>query len=135
MKPYLLCAAVLALGACATQPAPLGPAIPDEPAGPALSAPDVQALVVGNTGTGTMSGSNATYAMYVMPGGRAELKRPTGIEDGNWQITPDGKFCVKWELFRGGEDYCQRIYKDGPIYKFRNENSVELLTFQAGRQL
>jgi len=92
MKPYLLCAAVLALGACATQPAPLGPAIPDEPAGPALSAPDVQALVVGNTGTGTMSGSNATYAMYVMPGGRAELKRPTGIEDGNWQITPDGKF-------------------------------------------
>lgn len=135
MKPYLLCAAVFALGACAVQPEPLGPAIPDEPAGPALSAQDVQALVVGNTGTGTMSGSNATFAMYVMPGGRAELRRPTGIEAGNWQITPDGKFCAKWELFRGGEEYCQRVYRNGPVYKFHNLNSVELLTFQAGRQL
>jgi len=135
MKPYLLCAAVLALGACATQPAPLGPSIPDEPAGPAMSATDVQALVVGNTGTGTMSGSNATFAMYVLPGGKAELRRPTGIEAGNWQITPDGKFCAKWELFRGGEEYCQRVYRNGPVYKFHNLNSVELLTFEAGRQL
>ncbi|KZD08565.1 hypothetical protein [Oceanibaculum pacificum] len=133
MKKFILCASLLAVGACAGQPEPLGPPV-NLPPGPPLTAAEVQSLVVGNTGTGQMSGSRATYTMYVAPGGAAELKRPTGVEKGKWQIMPDGQMCMTWELFRDGDQYCQNVYKEGVVYQFRNNNSVELLTFAPGKQ-
>ncbi|MBU0724118.1 MAG: DUF995 domain-containing protein [Alphaproteobacteria bacterium] len=134
MKKFLLCASVLAVSACAGQPEPLGPPV-TLPSGPALTGAEVRSLVVGNTATGQMSGSQATYTMYVAPGGAAELKRPTGIEKGVWQITQDGQLCMKWELFRDSENYCQNVYREGAVYKFRNNTSVELLTIAPGRKL
>jgi hypothetical protein len=134
MKKYLLaCAAVLALTAC-SQPEPLGPNIV-VPAQPGLSAAQVSQLVVGNTGSGPMSGSNVKYIMYVDPNGSAQIRLPTGIESGKWQIMSDGQFCAQWSNFHDGEQYCQRVYQEGSTYKFVDRSAVMFLTFVPGRAL
>jgi len=134
VKNLLLgCIAVLGLAACA-HPAPLGPPIVAS-SEPGLSAAAVRQAVAGNTGTGTMSGSHITYSMYLAPDGAAEAKLPTGIDRGSWRLTEDGQWCAKWQLFRGGTEYCQRVYQDGDVYKFVNSNSEELLSFAPGKHI
>jgi hypothetical protein len=126
--------AALALAACVQEkPAPLGPPIV-VPAGPGLTPAAIREAVVGNIGTGVMSGSQITYSIYVAPDGTTETRLPTGVDPGAWRLTDDGQFCAKGRLFRNGEEYCQRVYKDGDIYKFVNNNSVELLTFAPGKR-
>jgi hypothetical protein len=133
MKKILGCVAVLGLAACAA-PAPLGPPIV-VPTGPSLSGAEVRQLVVGNTASGPMSGSIINYTMYVAPDGSAKARLPAGIDNGSWRITDDGQFCAKWSIFRGGEEYCQRVYKEGEVYKFVNNNSVELLNIVPGNKV
>jgi hypothetical protein len=134
MKQLFACVPALALAACVVQPAPLGPPIVSS-AGPGLTTPAIRDAMVGSTGTGTMSGSNIEYSMYVAPDGTAQSRLPTGIDEGNWRLTDDGQWCVRWQRFRGGEEYCQRVYKEGNVYKFINSNSVELLSFSAGKHV
>lgn len=135
MKTYLLAgAALLALAACADKPAPLGPTVV-VPANPGLGAAQVQQLVVGNTGSGPMSGSQVRYVMYAAPDGRAELRLPTGIEAGQWRILSDGQFCVKYANFRDAEEHCQRVYQEGTQYKFVDRSATMMLTFVPGRAL
>ncbi len=50
-------------------------------------------------------------------------------------LTDDGQWCAKWLLFRGGAEYCQRVYLQGDVYKFVNSNSEELLTFKPGNRI
>jgi len=133
MKTLFVCAAALALGACAAEPAPLGPSIATSDA-PGLSSAAILDVISGNTGVGTMSGSTVTYAMYVAPDGTAQARLPTGTDTGNWRLTSDGQWCVNWKLFRNGEEYCQRVYKDGKGYKFVNASSEELLVFAPGKR-
>jgi hypothetical protein len=133
MKKLLGCIAVLGLAACA-QPAPLGPPIVTS-YGPGLSAAAVREAVAGNTGTGTMSGSHITYSMYLGADGTAEATLPTGIDKGSWCLTDDGQWCAKWQLFRGGSEYCQRVYLEGDTYRFVNSNSEELLRFAPGKKI
>ncbi len=133
MRNLFVCAALLALGACAGQPAPLGPPVAMSTE-PGLSAAAIRGVVNGNTGVGTMSGSTVTYAMYVAPNGTAQAQLPTGIDTGNWRLTDDGQWCASWKLFRNGEEYCQRVYPHGEGYKFVNGNSEELLTFMPGKR-
>jgi hypothetical protein len=133
MKAYLGCIVALGLAACA-EPAALGPPIVAS-SGPGLSAASIRAVVAGNTGTGTMSGSHITYSMYLAADGTAEAALPTGIDKGSWRLTDDGQWCAKWQLFRGGAEYCQRVYLQGDVYKFVNGNSEELLRFAPGRQI
>jgi hypothetical protein len=132
MKNLFAGGAVLALAACAVQPAPLGPPIVMS-AAPGLTSAAIRDAIVGQTGVGTMSGSNIVYSMYVAPDGTALAKLPTGVDPGNWRLTEDGQWCVAWKLFRGGEEYCQRVYHEGAGYKFVNSNSQELLTFAPGK--
>jgi len=132
MRNLFVCAAVLAVGACAAEPAPLGPPIALSNT-PSLSSAAILDVVGGNTGTGTMSGSNITYAMYISPDGTALASLPTGIDTGHWQVTSDGQWCMNWKLFRDGQEYCQRVYPHGDGYKFVNGNSEELLTFAPGK--
>jgi hypothetical protein len=133
MKKIFGCVAVLGLAACA-QPAPLGPPIVTS-SGPALDAAAVRLAVAGNTGTGTMSGSHITYSMYLAPDGTALAQLPTGIDKGTWYLTDDGQWCAKWQLLRGGREYCQRVYHQGEGYKFINRSSEELLTFKPGNSI
>ena len=135
MKTYLLAgAALLALAACADKPASLGPNIV-VPSQPGLGAAQVQQLVVGNTGSGPMSGSYVSYVMYVAPDGTAQLRLPTGIESGKWRIMSDGQFCAQWANFHDAEELCQRVYPEGSQYKFVDRSTTMLLTFVPGRAL
>jgi hypothetical protein len=133
MKNLIGCIAVLGLAACA-HPAALGPPIVAS-TGPSLSAAQIRTAVAGNTGTGTMSGSHITYSMYLAADGKALAQLPTGVDQGTWMLTDDGQWCAKWQLFRGGAEYCQRVYLQGDVYKFVNSNSEELLTFKPGNRI
>ena len=130
-----LCVAlsVLAVAGCA-QPEPLGPPIV-VPAEAGLSAPALRDAIVGNTGTGMMSGSTVIYSMYVGPDGTALAKLPTGIDRGSWHITEDGQWCVRWQLYKGGREYCQRVYPEANAYRFVNTTSVEELAFAPGKRI
>lgn len=132
MKYLLGFAAVLALAACNPRPEPLGPVI-QAPTSPALSAAQVRDSLVGKTGTGPISGSRIEYSMYLAPDGTAQAKMPTGIDRGNWRIMDDGQLCLKWALYRGGNEYCQLVYQEGGVHKLYNNKAIEVLAFNPGK--
>jgi hypothetical protein len=135
LKSVFACAAIGALAACAPDhPAPLGPAVVDDTTQPALTGAQITSLVAGKTATGPISGSHILFKMYVAPDGTATADRPTGIEHGVWHVAND-QWCVKWENYRGGREYCQSVYPNGPNYKFVSPTTEELFTFQPGNQL
>ena len=133
MRALLYSGMVLALAAC-TAPAPLGP--PASPAlGPALTSAEIRDAVVGQTGTGSITGSTITFAMYLAPDGAALARRPTGIERGQWRLTNDGELCLRWQTYRQGEEYCQNAYREGRMLRFQDTKSAQLLAFEPGNQL
>lgn len=135
MKKILLAgAALLALAACAEKPAPLGPNVV-VPAEAGMGAAQVRQLVVGNTGSGPMSGSQAPYVIYTAADGQATTRLPTGLQAGKWRILDDGQFCIQWENFRDAREHCQRVYQEGSRYKFVDTSAVMYLTFVPGRVL
>jgi hypothetical protein len=124
---------LLLLAACANEPpAPLGPPV-QVPTGPGLSADEIRSQLVGKTGSGPISGSNATQLVYFAADGTGVLKIPAGTEQGKWRIAPEGQICETWERYRGGQEYCQRVYRQGDVYQLVNSNSVEVLRFVAGK--
>jgi hypothetical protein len=130
---------LLLLAACGEttaggQPAPLGPPIA-MPSGPGLTADQIRQQLVGNTGTGPISGSIAKMSMYLGADGAALAKLPTGLEQGKWRITNDNLLCTSWAKYREGQEYCQRVYRDGEGYKLINNNSIEVFTFVAGKTI
>jgi hypothetical protein len=136
MKLFLACAAVGTLAACAEpQPAPLGPPVTNNQAAPALDSAAIRGIIVGNTGSGPMSGSHVLYTIYVGADGNALIDLPTGVEHGAWRLTDDGQWCVRWQNYRAGQEYCQRVYQDGARYKFVNRDSEELMTFTPGKHI
>ena len=123
------------LAACASEPpAPLGPAVV-VPSGPGLSASEIRNQLVGNTGTGPMSGSLANFSVYLAPDGSAIAKLPSGVDQGRWRVSQDDQLCMVWERYRNGQEFCQRVYRDGDVYRLVNNNSVEVLRFQAGKTI
>ncbi len=138
IKSIFACAALGALTACAAAeqpPAPLGPPVLDDKTQPALSADQIKSLVVGNTATGPMSGSHVNFKMYVAPDGTALADLPMGVEHGTWRLAADGQWCMKWEYYRAGREYCQRVYPSGDKYKFVDSTSEELFTFEPGKHI
>jgi hypothetical protein len=136
MKLVLVCAAAGTLAACADpQPAPLGPPVANNAAVPTLDAATVRSVIVGNTGSGPMSGSHVNFTMYVDADGTALTDLPTGVEHGSWRLTDDGQFCVRWQNYRAGQEYCQHVYRNGGGYKFADSSSEELLTFTPGKHI
>lgn len=124
----------LGVAACAFQPAPLGPKI-QYPTSASLSAVEIRDGLSGRTGTGPISGSKIQFSMYLAPDGTAQAKRPTGVESGSWTVTDSGLLCMRWQVYRGGEEYCQRVYRDGGVYTLVSPSSIEVLAFEAGKRI
>lgn len=131
MKFPLSLGVVVLLAACA-RPEPLGPSVV-VPAEPGISASEIRQGVVGRTGIGPMTGSQAQYMVYLAPDGSAQLKLPTGVERGRWQVSDNDQLCLQWEYFRDGDNYCQRVYRSGDRFMFVDQQSAELLDFRPGK--
>jgi hypothetical protein len=134
MRTCLLIALVV-VGGCAAKPEPLGPQ-PTAVLGPELSAPQVKSEIVGNTGTGRRTGSNAQLSMYVAPDGKLLVKGIGGTDAGQWRIADDGQWCTSLPnaASRGGE-VCQKVHKAGIAIQFASPSSVEEMTFLPGNKL
>src|SRR6476646_5948371 len=94
MRSLTFAIAAAALASCAP-PAPLGPQ-PTSQLGPRLAAPEIARAIVGNTGTGQRTATNAPYSMYVAPDGSLASKVYTRTDSGTWRITADGFFYRIW---------------------------------------
>ena len=128
-----LTVAGLALAGC-TRPAPLGPQ-PTSQLGPQLSAPQIAAEIVGNTGSGTRTATNATYSMYVAPDGTLQSKVFSRTDSGTWRITGDGLFCVRWQVDFDGQEVCQDVHKAGVAIQLHSPAMLQELTFLPGNRL
>lgn len=135
MRTVIFCGAVLALAACSTTPPePLGPKVATAVVQP-LTAAEIRSVAVGSTGTGTITGSTSTFAVYLAPDGTAQARRPTGLESGRWRLTDDGQLCMQWQNYRAGEEYCQRAYREGTMLRLQDTKSADILAFTPGNQL
>ncbi|HEY1720457.1 MAG TPA: hypothetical protein VGG27_04370 [Magnetospirillaceae bacterium] len=136
MKIAFTGAALCALAACAAdKPAALGPSVNNDMTAPALTSDQIRKLVVGNTGTGPISGSHINLTIYVSPDGTALADLPTGIDHGMWHLTADGQVCWKWDSYRAGQEYCQHVYQSGPDYRFVNSTMEEHFIFTPGKHI
>ncbi len=125
----------LALAACAAgPPAPLGPQ-PTDPVGMRLSAPELQNMVVGSTGTGTRTGTMSMWSMYVSPDGRLFGKSATLRDTGTWRITPDGQLCMQWQVDFDAQPTCVTAYRMGNAIQLATSDARAVLTFLPGNKL
>jgi hypothetical protein len=132
MRSSLLIALAV-LGGCAAKPSPLGPQ-PAAALGPELAAEQIRSEIVGNTGTGRRTGSEAPFSMYVAPDGTLLVKTPNGVETGQWRIADDGKWCASVPKTPAGET-CQTVHKAGVAIQFAAPTAREELTFLPGNRL
>jgi hypothetical protein len=131
--PILLSCAVLA-GCVAGRPAPLGPQ-PTESSGLPLSPTEVRDEVVGNTGTGKRTSTHAHWNVYVAPDGTLASNSPQAADHGQWRITDDGMFCMRWQIDWDGREVCQIVRKKGAAIELSSPTSLEILTFMPGNRL
>lgn len=135
MKKLSLALASIALAGCAIQkPAPLGPQ-PTAQLGPQLSADQIRGAVVGNTGTGPRTSTNAIYTMYIAPDGTLASRIAGRADTGTWRITDDGLFCVTWRHDYNGRELCQDAHKTGTAVALHSPISLQELTFEPGNRL
>jgi len=123
----------LALTACAP-PAPLGPQ-PTYPLGQRLEAPQIAAEIVGNTGTGSRTATNAPYSLYVAPDGTLASRIYQRTDTGVWRITSDGFFCTIWQVDFDGKEVCHDVHKVGVVVQLHSPTALEELTFVLGNHL
>jgi hypothetical protein len=133
MKTQLAILAGLALASCAP-PAPLGPQ-PTYLLGPRLTAPQIAAEMIGNTGTGPRTATNAQYTMYVAPDGTLASKIYSRSDSGTWRITTDGFFCTTWRVDFDGREVCHDVHKVGAVVQLHSATALENLTFVPGKQI
>jgi hypothetical protein len=133
MKIRIVLIAGLALAGCAP-PAPLGPQ-PTYPLGLRLGAPQIAAEMVGNTGTGPRTATNALYSMYVAPDGTLASRIYTRTDTGTWRITGDGFFCTTWQVDFDGAEVCHDVHKAGIVVQLHSPATLEELTFVPGNHL
>lgn len=123
----------LAAASCAP-PAPLGPQ-PTAALGPRLSAPQIAAEMVGNTGTGVRTATNAPYSMYVAPDGTLASRIYNRTDSGTWRITGDDFFCTTWRADFDGKEVCHDVHKAGVAIELHSPTALEQLTFVPGNHL
>jgi hypothetical protein len=133
MRTLALMIAGLALASC-TPPAPLGPQ-PTWQLGPRLAAPEIASEMVGNTGTGRRTATNAPYSMYVAPDGTLASKVYTRTDSGTWRITGDGFFCTTWQVDFDGREVCHDVHKVGNTIELHSATALEQLIFAPGNRL
>jgi hypothetical protein len=133
MRSLALAIAAVVLASCAP-PAPLGPQ-PTSQLGPRLAAPEIASEIVGNTGTGQRTATNAPYSMYVAPDGSLASKVYTRTDSGTWRITADGFFCTIWRVDFDGREVCHDVHKVGNTIELHSPTALEELIFAPGNRL
>ena len=125
----------LALAAC-TPPAPLGPQPLNTTLGPALNAEQIRSEMVGNTGSGTRTGTTSIWNMYVASDGTLSGKSPLLSDTGTWRISSDGKFCMTWKADFHGQEVCQSVHRGGTNgIVLTSGDSVEDMVFTPGNKI
>jgi hypothetical protein len=134
MRLLPVACATLALTACAIEkPAPLGPQPVGAKLGPALTSSQIRDELVGNTGTGSRTGTTSRWSMYVGTDGTLVSKSLQPSDSGTWRISDDGKFCMTWKVEFQGEETCQSVHKGGAAVQLASPKSLEELTFLPGK--
>jgi hypothetical protein len=125
----------LALAAC-NAPAPLGPQPMSVTLGPALNADQIRSEIVGNTGSGTRTGTTSIWKMYVAADGSLSGKSPLLSDTGTWRISQDGKFCMTWKADFHGQEVCQSVHRGGTNgIQLASPDSVEDMVFTPGNSV
>ena len=134
MRILTVLAASLLLVACA-KPAPLGPQPLGTTLGPQLDAQQIRGEIVGNTGTGTRTGTNTKWSLYVAPDGTLAMTSAQPNDTGTYKITDDGHFCMTFKVAFDAQEVCQTVHKAGTALQFVSPRSVAELTFVPGNKL
>jgi hypothetical protein len=125
----------LVLMGCSVKPAPLGPQPLDVKLGPTLDSAQIRSEMVGNTGSGTRTGTTSVWNVFVSPDGTIVGKSTVLADTGMWRISDDGKFCMTWKSDWHGQEICQSVHKAGAGIQLASPDSVEELIFTPGNKL
>jgi len=98
-----------------------------------LSAPEIEALLAGNTISGTWSGT--AYRQYFATDGTT-LYVPDGgkADEGQWRVNPDTNDYESWWRSTGWTPYALVRTEEGG-YAWVNGDRLEPFTVQEGRHL
>ncbi len=111
----------------------LAPALPALAAPTRMTAPEIEALLAGNTIVGTWSGT--AYRQYYDAGGNT-LYVPEGgkPDEGRWRVNAETNEYESWWQSTGWTPYAMVRTDDGS-YAWINGDRLEPFQVQAGRQV
>jgi hypothetical protein len=82
------------------------------PTVPRLSASELDALIRGNTASGTTSSGQAYYMRFDRSGHVAYHEGTTYSSTGAWRVTPDGQLCTRFSTINAGAEDCYTVYRN-----------------------
>jgi hypothetical protein len=103
--------------------------------GPQLGADQVRSEIVGNTGSGTRTGTQTLWQMYVDPNGSLTVAGAQPTATGSWHIADDGQFCAKAPGLWDGQDLCQTVHKTGNTIQFHAPKFLAEMVFVPGKKI
>ena len=97
----------------------------------ALGLDEVRALLEGNTIHGIGEASGWFFAIYYRPDGvalgRSSLVKdvqPTYADWGEWEITDEKGYCLKWNYWKGAKTRCMNMFARDGGYEFKTHDGV-----------
>jgi hypothetical protein len=97
----------------------------------ALGLDEVRALLEGNTIHGTGEASGWFFAIYYRPDGvalgRSSLVKdvqPTYADWGEWEITDEKGYCLKWNYWKGAKTRCMNMFARDGGYEFMTHDGI-----------
>jgi len=79
---------------------------------PRLSASELDALIRGNTASGTTSSGQAYYMRFDRSGHVAYHEGTSYSSTGAWRVTPDGQLCTRFSTINAGAEDCYTVYRN-----------------------
>jgi hypothetical protein len=69
-------------------------------------------------------------SIFLAPGGiayatfTAASDTTTSHEVGTWRITPDGQFCIRWNVWGGRREQCSAVYREGETFELDSTDGL-----------
>jgi hypothetical protein len=84
-----------------------------------LSGSEIQAVLAGNTASGTTSGGKPYYMKFGRGGTLNYREGATFVAVGDWRVTPDDQLCSRFVNVNSGAEQCYTLYRsaDGYVYE------------------
>lgn len=75
-------------------------------------------------------GTDTPFSVNIRAGGTMIGRADGKVDSGKWRIKKNGKFCMTWKVWGGGEERCLFVFRQGRWFTAKKSNGKQKLRFR-----